>query len=79
VQTRAAQVSLHLNEPWVNDSAGATVPLNLRAMAGASRDHVGARYNAGFIVLSYFVSVVGCVTTLELIHRQTSRHGAYNW
>jgi NO-binding membrane sensor protein with MHYT domain len=36
-------------------------------------------YNAGFIVLSYFVSLVGCITTLELLHRRTSRRGLYNW
>ena len=36
-------------------------------------------YNAGFIVLSYLVSLVGCITTLELLHRRTSRRGLYNW
>lgn len=36
-------------------------------------------YNAGFIVLSYLVSLVGCVTTLELQHRWTSPHGAVYW
>lgn len=38
-----------------------------------------ARYNAGYIVLSYIVSLAGCVTTLELLHRRTSRLGLYNW
>lgn len=36
-------------------------------------------YLAGFIVLSYVVSVMGCVTTLELLHRRTSAAGFYNW
>ncbi|KAL8645946.1 MAG: hypothetical protein Q9210_006424 [Variospora velana] len=36
-------------------------------------------YNAGYIVLSYFVSFVGCWTALKLLHRRTSRHGYYNW
>ena len=40
---------------------------------------VDASYNAGFIVLSYLISLVGCVTTLELLHRRTSRRGLYNW
>ncbi|MCJ1308354.1 hypothetical protein MMC25_002007 [Agyrium rufum] len=36
-------------------------------------------YSAGFIVLSYFVSVVGSWTALELLHKRTSRNGLYNW
>lgn len=40
---------------------------------------VHASYRAGFIVLSYFVSLIGCTTALELLHRRTSRHGAFNW
>lgn len=36
-------------------------------------------YSAGFIVLSYFVSVVGCWTALELLHKRTSTRGLYNW
>jgi NO-binding membrane sensor protein with MHYT domain len=41
--------------------------------------YAAVRYNAGFIVLSYLVSLVGCITTLELLHRRTSRRGLYNW
>ncbi|RMD39869.1 hypothetical protein DV735_g5253, partial [Chaetothyriales sp. CBS 134920] len=36
-------------------------------------------YQPGFIVLSCFVSLIGCITTLELLHRRTSTRGAYNW
>jgi NO-binding membrane sensor protein with MHYT domain len=36
-------------------------------------------YDAGYIVLSFFVSLLGCITTLELLQRRTSTHGAYNW
>ena len=36
-------------------------------------------YYAGFIVLSYVISLVGCATALELLHRRTSRFGLYNW
>ncbi|KAI9769297.1 MAG: hypothetical protein M1839_003774 [Geoglossum umbratile] len=36
-------------------------------------------YSVGFVVLSYVVSYVGALTTLELLHRRTSRRGAYNW
>ncbi|KAE8146401.1 hypothetical protein BDV25DRAFT_51582 [Aspergillus avenaceus] len=40
---------------------------------------VGVSYLAGYIFLSYVVSVMGCSTTLELLHRRTSRSGLYNW
>ncbi|OJJ50874.1 hypothetical protein ASPZODRAFT_57117 [Penicilliopsis zonata CBS 506.65] len=36
-------------------------------------------YLPGYIVLSYVVSLMGCATTLELLHRRTSRAGLYNW
>jgi NO-binding membrane sensor protein with MHYT domain len=48
-------------------------------MTNEDAEPVLARYHAGFAVLSYLVSLIGCVTTLELLHRRTSRHGAYNW
>jgi hypothetical protein len=40
---------------------------------------VHASYNAGFVFLAYLVSFIGCVTSLELLHRRTSRRGAINW
>nr|KMM68224.1 hypothetical protein CPAG_04555 [Coccidioides posadasii RMSCC 3488] len=42
-------------------------------------DFVPVSYSAGFIVLSYLVSLAGCATCLELLHRRTSRFGLYNW
>ncbi|KAL4904950.1 hypothetical protein BDW74DRAFT_24108 [Aspergillus multicolor] len=36
-------------------------------------------YLPGFIFLSYVISVMGCITTLELLHRRTSTAGFYNW
>lgn len=36
-------------------------------------------FSPGYVVLSYFVSYVGALTTLELINRRTSVKGAYNW
>ncbi|KAL4887590.1 hypothetical protein BJY04DRAFT_4725 [Aspergillus karnatakaensis] len=36
-------------------------------------------YLGGYIFLSYVVSVMGCTTTLELLHRRTSTAGFYNW
>jgi NO-binding membrane sensor protein with MHYT domain len=36
-------------------------------------------YDAGYIVLSFFTSAVGCITTLELLKRRTSTRGGYNW
>ncbi|KAK2796359.1 hypothetical protein FQN51_009449 [Onygenales sp. PD_10] len=42
-------------------------------------DPIIPTYNAGFIVLSYLVSFAGCATSLELLHRRTSRFGLHNW
>ncbi|KAI9761624.1 MAG: hypothetical protein M1840_001740 [Geoglossum simile] len=36
-------------------------------------------YSVGFVVLSYVVSYIGALTTLELLHLRTSHRGAYNW
>ena len=36
-------------------------------------------YKAGYIALSYFVSLVGSLTTLELLQQRTSRRGLHNW
>ncbi|KAL9008849.1 MAG: hypothetical protein Q9173_006069 [Seirophora scorigena] len=36
-------------------------------------------FNAGYIILSYCVSFVGCWTSLNLLHWRTSRRGYYNW
>ena len=33
----------------------------------------------GYIVLSYLVSYVGCLTALELLLRRTHHGGYYNW
>ncbi|KAJ5356338.1 hypothetical protein N7517_010947 [Penicillium concentricum] len=40
---------------------------------------VRVTYLAGYIVLSYVISAMGCATTLELLHRRTSRSGLFNW
>ncbi|KAE8351526.1 hypothetical protein BDV28DRAFT_136887 [Aspergillus coremiiformis] len=40
---------------------------------------VAVSYVTGFIILSYVVSMMGCTTTLELLHRRTARAGLYNW
>ncbi|KAA8652473.1 uncharacterized protein ATNIH1004_001377 [Aspergillus tanneri] len=42
-------------------------------------DDIGVSYLAGYIILSYVVSTMGCATTLELLHRRTSGSGLYNW
>jgi hypothetical protein len=36
-------------------------------------------FEPGFVVLSYVVSYIGALTTVELLHRRTSRRGWYNW
>lgn len=40
---------------------------------------ISVSYLAGYIILSYVISSMGCATTLELLHRRTSRAGFYNW
>ncbi|KAL5002055.1 hypothetical protein BDV10DRAFT_129889 [Aspergillus recurvatus] len=40
---------------------------------------IAVSYIPGFIFLSYVISVMGCTTTLELLHRRTSTAGFYNW
>ncbi|KAB8257302.1 hypothetical protein BDV32DRAFT_140490 [Aspergillus pseudonomiae] len=49
------------------------------ADAPVERAPTGVSYLAGFIFLSYVVSMMGCTTTLELLHRRTARAGLYNW
>lgn len=39
---------------------------------------VPRNFNPGFVVLSFIISLVGAVTTLELLHRRTSGRGWYN-
>lgn len=36
-------------------------------------------FSAGFVILSYIISIAGCATCLELLHRRTARFGLYNW
>ncbi|OKP10509.1 hypothetical protein PENSUB_3812 [Penicillium subrubescens] len=51
-------------------------------MAGMGTDTATAThvsYLGGYIFLSYVISSMGCATTLELLHRRTSRSGFYNW
>ena len=45
----------------------------------ANRDLISHSYDPGFIVLSYLVSLAGCWTSLELLHRRTGSRGYYNW
>ncbi|KAK3988759.1 hypothetical protein QBC44DRAFT_98340 [Cladorrhinum sp. PSN332] len=52
------------------------------ARRDALLQHVGhivpIKFNPGIIVLSYFISLVGSMSTLELINRRTSRKGYSN-
>ncbi|KAJ5897796.1 hypothetical protein N7504_008084 [Penicillium tannophilum] len=50
-------------------------------MSGAGNEDtmVHVSYLGGYIFLSYVISSMGCATTLELLHRRTSRSGFYNW
>ncbi|KAJ5803043.1 uncharacterized protein N7503_005493 [Penicillium pulvis] len=47
--------------------------------AGNEDTMVHVSYLGGYIFLSYVISSMGCATTLELLHRRTSRSGFYNW
>ncbi|KAE8306794.1 hypothetical protein BDV41DRAFT_93120 [Aspergillus transmontanensis] len=49
------------------------------ADAPVERAPIGVSYLAGYIFLSYVISMMGCTTTLELLHRRTARAGLYNW
>ena len=40
--------------------------------------YVPVAFNAGYVALSYLVSLVGAASTLELINRRTSRSGLSN-
>lgn len=52
---------------------------NMTSAGTQDEDPVHISYLAGYIVLSYVISAMGCATTLELLHRRTSRSGFYNW
>ncbi|PLN76561.1 hypothetical protein BDW42DRAFT_178453 [Aspergillus taichungensis] len=41
--------------------------------------YIAVSYLLGHIILSIVTSVMGCTTTLELLHRRTSTSGLYNW
>ncbi|KAH8150696.1 uncharacterized protein LAJ45_05392 [Morchella importuna] len=36
-------------------------------------------FSAGYIALSYIISFIGSLSTVELLQRRTSRRGMYNW
>ena len=41
-------------------------------------DYVPRTVHGGFVALSYVVSLIGALSTLELINRRTSRRGLFN-
>ncbi|KIW82278.1 hypothetical protein Z517_05305 [Fonsecaea pedrosoi CBS 271.37] len=51
----------------------------LAARTSSDSSQTTVSYDAGHIVLSFFTSLIGCITTLELLQRRTSTRGAYNW
>lgn len=52
------------------------------AVGGDLALHLGhvipVSFDPSLLVLSYVISLVGAASTLELIHRRTSRRGYYN-
>jgi NO-binding membrane sensor protein with MHYT domain len=39
---------------------------------------VPRRFDVGYVALSYLVSLIGSLSTLELINRRTSQKGIFN-
>jgi hypothetical protein len=64
-------------------SASTSIPLtmsdNTQLYEGWEGEIVPKTFQAGFIVLSYAVSWIGALTTLEVINRRTAGKGLYNW
>ncbi|KAI1624758.1 hypothetical protein EDD37DRAFT_358336 [Exophiala viscosa] len=56
-----------------------TVWLQPPAKSALDASPTAVSYDAGYIVLSFFTSLVGCITTIELLQRRTSTRGVYNW
>ena len=50
--------------------------MNSSQWAGRVIEHT---YTPGWIILAYCISLTGCWTTLELLHKRTSNRGYYNW
>jgi hypothetical protein len=44
-----------------------------------SGDVVPFRFDPGIIVASYFVSLIGSITTVELLHRRREGKGITSW
>lgn len=42
-------------------------------------ESVPFRFDPGIIVASYFVSLVGAITTVELLHRRREGKGLTSW
>jgi hypothetical protein len=64
----------NMNAP--NTTADGILSYNPHELEG----HIIPRsFHAGFVILSYFVSFIGALTTLELIHCRTATKGLYNW
>ena len=59
-----------------NASANSNSTVQLWKLDGHT---IPLHFHPGFVVLSFLISYIGACTTLELMHRRTSRRGFYNW
>ncbi|ESZ92080.1 hypothetical protein SBOR_7537 [Sclerotinia borealis F-4128] len=64
-----------------NHTSNATAPVNstIQAWHKLQGHVIDKRYDAGYVVLSYLVSLVGAWTAFELLNLRTTRKGSYNW
>ncbi|KAF7932676.1 uncharacterized protein EAE98_003975 [Botrytis deweyae] len=64
-----------------SNSTNATAPINstLQAWHDLQGHVIDKKYDAGYILLSFLVSLVGAWTAFELLNLRTTRKGRYNW
>ncbi|KAF7858513.1 hypothetical protein EAF04_009113 [Stromatinia cepivora] len=64
-----------------NSTSNATAPVNstIQAWHKLQGHIIDKKYDAGYIILSYLVSLVGAWTAFELLNLRTTRKGRYNW
>lgn len=57
----------------------ATLPTSAEQLLEQWKGHIVPRsFNAGFVTLSYVVSLIGAASTLKLINRRTAPKGKLN-
>jgi hypothetical protein len=62
----------------VRDHASFKMASNQQLFDEWNGQMVPRSFNAGFVTLSYVVSLIGATSTLELINRRTASKGIFN-